>query len=83
MAHTYTLVSPTQNISARYYKSVRSLKSWAKHYMETCAVPEDLVLVKRHDGSYGFMRFNSPVFSASLTSKIVDFWFPKDLKYEQ
>lgn len=82
MARVYRLVSPSQSISERTYKSVRSLKSWAKHYLETTAVPADLVLIKRVDGSYGFMRFTSPSFTASLSAKVVGFWFSHELKYE-
>lgn len=82
MARSYTLISPTQNISERTYKSVRSLKSWAKHYLETCAVPEDLVLIRRKSGSYGFMRFSSPSFTAALKDKVDGFWFAHELKYE-
>lgn len=82
MGRVYHLVSPTCSIQQRTYKSVRSLKSWAKHYLETCAVPADLVLIKRVDGSYGFMRFGSPSFTASLSAKVVDFWFAHELKYE-
>lgn len=81
MAKTYVLVSPTQSISKRIYKQVRSLKSWAKHYLETSAAPEDLVLIKRQDGTYGFMRFTSPTFSAACKDKVIDFWFSHELKY--
>lgn len=82
MAKNYLLVSPTQSISARTYKSTRSLKSWAKRYLETAAVPEDLVLIRRKDGSYGFMRFSSPSFSAALADKVTNFWFSNELSYE-
>lgn len=82
MGKSYTLISPTQRISARTYKTVRSLKSWAKHYLETCAVPADLVLIKRADGTYGFMRWSSPSFTAALHTKVVDYWWRHQLKYE-
>ena len=82
MARVYKLISPSQNISERTYKSVRSLKSWAKHYLETCAVPDDLVLIRRTSGSYGFMRFSSPSFSVALKDKVDGFWFAYELKYE-
>ena len=82
MAQSYTIISPTQGISARTYKTVRSLKSWAKHYLETTAVPADLVLVQRKDHTFGFMRFTSPVFTAALSDKVTNFWFAHELKYE-
>lgn len=82
MAKSYTIISPTQGISARTYKTVRSLKSWAKNYLETSGVPADLVLIQRKDRSFGFMLYDTPLFKAALADKVIGFWFAHELKYE-
>lgn len=82
MAKSYTIISPTQGISARTYKTARSLKSWAKHYLETSCCPADLVLIQRKDRSYGFMLYDTPLFNAALADKVIGFWFAHELKYE-
>lgn len=82
MAKSYTIVSPTQNISTLTFKRVRALKSWAKRYIETIACSADLVLIQRKDRSYGFMLYDTPLFRAALADKVIGFWFAHELKYE-
>lgn len=82
MAKSYTIISPTQEISAITFKTVRALKSWAKRYIERIACCDELVLVQRKDRSYGFMLYDTPLFRAALADKVIGFWFSHELKYE-